>query len=271
MKEYIKKNKKGLILVSIGLFLLIFSLVMNKNLTKEDLKVSTISYNTDAEVPESKRLLSEDELLDIYINSNIDTFNFYSSMFQLDNSVLVNKIREDYQILDLLNTDNLDKTILFYIEQLEENNSDLFDNKLNVSNPSKDYMVALIKYFTDIYDNVDFSIAAAIAQIESGYTSQHMLNKNNIFGGMSNGGLIKYKNIEYGIYRYIKLLSEGYFGKGLITVEDIGRVYNPTYNENGQKIAKPSWVNNVTIAMENYIETEDDVNIETLMNLKAEQ
>ncbi|MFR5857203.1 MAG: hypothetical protein ACLUFU_05260, partial [Bacilli bacterium] len=89
MKEYIKKNKKGLILVSIGLFLLIFSLVMNKNLTKEDLKVSTISYNTDAEVPESKRLLSEDELLDIYINSNIDTFNFYSSMFQLDNSVLV--------------------------------------------------------------------------------------------------------------------------------------------------------------------------------------
>ena len=37
---------------------------------------------------------------------------------------------------------------------------------------------------------------------------------------------------------HIKLLSEGYFGKGLTTVESIGRVYNPMYNENGVKIAK---------------------------------
>lgn len=270
MKEYIIRNKKGLILVSIGVFLLIFSFVLNKSLTKEELEVSTISYNTDAEVPESKRLLSEEELLDIYINSNIDTFDFYSEMFQIDKDTLISKVKEDYKTIDLLNTDNLDKTLLNYIENLEENNSELFNNKLNISNPSKDYMVALIKYFTNIYDNVDFSIAAAIAQIESGYSSQYMLNKNNIFGGMSSGSLIRYKNIEYGIYSYVKLLSEGYFGKGLITVEEIGRVYNPTFNEAGVKVAKASWVNNVNIAIENYINMNEEVNIDMLMNLKTE-
>ena len=64
------------------------------------------------------------------------------------------------------------------------------------------------------------------------------------------------------------MLSEGYFGKGLITVEDIGRVYNPTYNEAGVKIAKPSWVANVTKAMNNYVAM-DIVDIESLLSLKG--
>ena len=51
---------------------------------------------------------------------------------------------------------------------------------------------------------------------------------------------------------YIKLLSEGYFGKGLNTVELIGIIYNPMFNENGVKVAKPTWVNNVKRAMEKY-------------------
>ena len=79
-----------------------------------------------------------------------------------------------------------------------------------------------------------------------------MLNNNNIFGGMANGRLISYKSIEYGTLMYIKLLSEGYFGKGLNTVELIGIIYNPMFNENGVKVAKPTWVNNVKRAMEKY-------------------
>ena len=116
--------------------------------------------------------------------------------------------------------------------------------------------------------NVDFFIACAIAQIESNYSASSMLNKNNIFGGMSNGSLIKYKNIEYGILRYIKLLNDGYFNKGLTTIETIGKVYNPTYNENGIKVAKPSWVKNVTKALDEYTNYDIFVDISVLNSLK---
>ena len=144
-----------------------------------------------------------------------------------------------------------------------------FAQKVSFDDDSKEYIIALLIYFSNIYDNVDFSIAAAIAQIESGYTVQSMLNKNNVFGGMSGGGLIKYKNIEYGILSYVKLLSDGYFGKGLTTVEDIGRVYNPTYNENGVKIAKPSWVSKVNNAIDEFINMENDISIAEVLALKA--
>ena len=266
MKEYIKKNKKGLILLSIGAILLTFSLTMHHYINKDEMIVHSISYNVDAEVPESTRILSEEEILNIFLTNNTNTIKFMSDMFQIDNEVLLNKLREDYQSINLLDND-LDKTLLDYMIALEDSNPELFSKKLNVSNPSKEYMIALIKYFCDYYGNVDFSIAAAIAEIESGYSAKSMLNKNNIFGGMSSGGLIRYKNIEYGIYSYIKLLSEGYFGKGLTTVESIGRVYNPMYNENGVKIAKPSWVANVTNAMSNY-STMNPVEIEDLLSLK---
>ena len=266
MKEYIKKNKKGLILLSIGAILLTFSLTMHHYINKDEMIVHSISYNVDAEVPESTRILSEEEILNIFLTNNTNTIKFMSDMFQIDNEVLLNKLREDYQSINLLDND-LDKTLLDYMIALEDSNPELFSKKLNVSNPSKEYMIALIKYFCDYYGNVDFSIAAAIAEIESGYSAKSMLNKNNIFGGMSSGGLIKYKNIEYGIYSYIKLLSEGYFGKGLTTVEAIGRVYNPTYNEAGVKIAKPSWVANVSNAISDY-SVMDTVEIEALLSLK---
>ncbi len=267
MKEYINKNKKGLILLSIGAVLLTFSLTMHHYINRDEMIVHSISYNVDAEVPETSRILSEEEILNIFLTTNNDTIKFMSDMFQIDYDVLVNKLKENYQEIGLLNTEDIDKVLLDYLINLEDSEEELFDRTLNVSNPSKEYMVALIKYFCDYYGNVDFSIAAAIAQIESGYSAKSMLNKNNIFGGMSSGGLIRYKNIEYGIYSYIKLLSEGYFGKGLTTVESIGRVYNPMYNENGVKIAKPSWVANVTNAMSDYVAM-DSVEIEDLLSLK---
>ena len=267
MKEYIKKNKKGLILLSIGAVLLTFSLTMHHYINRDEMIVHSISYNVDAEVPETSRILSEEEILNIFLTNNTDIIKFMSDMFQVDNEVLLNKLREDYQSINLLDTDDLDRTLLDYMITLEDSNPEMFSNTLNTSDPSKEYMVALIKYFCDYYGNVDFSIAAAIAEIESGYSAKSMLNKNNIFGGMSSGGLIKYKNIEYGIYSYIKLLSEGYFGKGLTTVEAIGRVYNPTYNEAGVKIAKPSWVANVSNAMSDY-SVMDTVEIEALLSLK---
>jgi len=63
MKEYIKKNKKGLILLSIGAILLTFSLTMHHYINKDEMIVHSISYNVDAEVPETSRILSEEEIL----------------------------------------------------------------------------------------------------------------------------------------------------------------------------------------------------------------
>ena len=66
--------------------------------------------------------------------------------------------------------------------------------------------------------------------------------------------------------KYVILLSEGYFGKGLVTIEDIGRVYNPTF-ESGIKIAKPAWVYNVTKSMELFADIQE-VDTTDLINLK---
>ena len=168
-----------------------------------------------------------------------------------------------------MHTENLEYTLSEYLLSLEDNNKELFDNSIDPCDDSKEYMIALLKYFSNIYTNVDFSIAVAIAQIESGFTAQSMLNKNNIFGGMSGGSLIRYKNIEYGILSYIKLLSDGYFGKGLTTVESIGRVYNPTYNEQGVKIAKPSWVSKVNNAMTEFVNVNTEISIEEVLAFKS--
>ena len=207
--------------------------------------------------------------MEIYINDNLDIVSFFADVFQINQDTLIERLKADYQSINLLNTTNLEYTLSEYLLALEDSNRELFDNSIDPCDDSKEYIIALLKYFSKLYNNVDFSIAAAIVQIESGYTVQSMLNKNNVFGGMSGGGLIKYKNIEYGILSYVKLLSDGYFGKGLTTVEDIGRVYNPTYNENGVKIAKPSWVSKVNNAIDEFINMENDISIAEVLALKA--
>lgn len=89
-----------------------------------------------------------------------------------------------------------------------------------------------------------------------------MLSVNNVFGGMYNGRLIRYHNIEYGVYRYIKLLNNNYFGKGLTTFETIGRYYCPVTID-GIKQTNPHWlslVNNITHKyIEHNINTIEDV------------
>ena len=270
MKNYIKNNKKGLFLSSLGVMLLIVMLLLYHQHINQKFLVSTIStFDTKTNVAESKKVLSEEELVNIYLNSNRDVIDFFANVFQIDTDVLIEQLKLDYAQIDLLNTENLEYTLSEYLLDLEDREEDLFDNSLNPCQDDKEYMLALLMYFSNIYDNVNFSIAAAIAEIESGYRSSSMLKKNNIFGGMSKGSLIRYKNIEYGILRYVKLLSSGYFGKGLTTVEAIGRVYNPTFNENGEKIAKPSWVANVTKAINNYSDMDQSIDIAEVKSLKT--
>ena len=130
-----------------------------------------------------------------------------------------------------------------------------------------DYIIDLIKYFTTIYDNVDFLTAVSIGAAESGYYKvTYMLKANNVFGGMSSKGLIKYKNIEYGVLSYIKLLSQNYYAKGLTTLESIGRVYCPSYNDNGEKVASSHWINLVTKAKDYYKDTDNYITLDMLVN-----
>lgn len=270
MKDFIISNKKGLLLVFIGLIILIAMLIAHNKVMQKELLVSSISM-IDANIsePESKRVLSEEELASIYINDNIELVSFLADVFKINKDTLVERLKSDYQNINLVNNENLEYTLIEYLLALEDSEKELFDNSIDLCNDSKEYIVALLKYFSNVYDNVDFSIAAAIAQIESGYTVTSMLNKNNVFGGMSGGSLIRYKNIEYGILSYVKLLSDGYFGKGLTTVDTIGRVYNPIFNENGVKIANPSWVSKVNNAMDEFINIETEISIAEVLALKT--
>lgn len=130
-----------------------------------------------------------------------------------------------------------------------------------------DYVEKLIMYYTGIYSNVDTSIALSIGAAESGYYKvKYMLKKNNVYGGMSSKGLIRYENIEIGVLKYVRLLSKNYFSKGLTTVNSIGRVYCPVTNEYGQKIASPHWVNLVNTARNKYNSYTQDITIEDIIN-----
>lgn len=228
-----------------------------------------VEHEVENGVPlESLNKISYEDTIDLTLKEHQDSITFLAETFQINEEILTEKLTSNFKELNLAESnENFDKTVVEYLFKLEENEKTLFNNKRTNGNKDKDYIVKLVKYFSNIYDNVDFSIAAGIAKVESGYTSKYMLNKNNIFGGMYNGNLIGYKNIEYGTLKFIKLLSEGYFGKGLVTVEDIGRVYNPMINESGVKTAKPTWVYNVTLAMEDFIEVEA-VDTTLLLSLK---
>lgn len=261
MIKYIKSNIKK-IMIYIGVLVGVVILLQPSG-TRE-LEVQSDVLN-DVPLESSKQISYEDVKKNV-LEENNDSIIFLAKTFQIEDTVLKGLLNTNFNELGL-NNNNFDLTVLNYLLELEESNKELFNNNINSEAIESDYIVKLIKYFCSLYDNVDFSIAAGIAKVESGFTSKYMLSRNNIFGGMYNGNLIRYKTIEYGTLKYIKLLSEGYFGKGLVTVLDIGRVYNPMFNENGEKIAKPNWVYNVNLAMEDFMNYEE-VDTSILLNYK---
>ncbi len=129
-----------------------------------------------------------------------------------------------------------------------------------------EYVENLIVYYTSkVYTNVDTVTALSIGAAESGYYKvKYMLKKNNVFGGMSNSGLITYENIEIGVLKYIKLLSNNYYNKGLNTVSKIGYVYCPTIDSNGNKTASSHWINLVNTAKTKYNDYTQNIEIDAL-------
>ena len=253
MKTYIKENKKGLIILIVGIILLVTMLIIHNTKTPKNLQVSSLNiFNSKMIETQSNKNITKEEILAIFLISKKGTIEFLAKTFQIDYETLVKYIKANYEEINILNDDDFEYNLIEYLYKLEDENKELFSSKINITEKDKDYMVSLIKYYCEIYPAVNFEIAAAISQVESGYKSQTMINKNNIFGGMSNGKLIKYKNIEYGILSYIRLLNNNYFEKGLTTVETIGKKYNPIYNANGQKIANSTWVENVKNDMQEF-------------------
>lgn len=92
-------------------------------------------------------------------------------------------------------------------------------------------------------------IAIAISKHETGtYTSAIFKNNNNI-GGLYNSSascFYKYDSVEDGIDAYIRNLKNGYFDKGLNTIEKIQAKYAPLNAENDPTGLNNNWISGVT-------------------------
>ena len=216
-----------------------------------------------------------------YLNKEKDTVNFLSKTVGIDKDIVIDNlvdINKDSKLMvnnigqlkdkdgALIDYGSFEKGLIEYLLVYAKENPSKVDNTYVPYTGNSDYVIDLIKYFTKIYDNVDYLTAVGIGAAESGYYKvKYMLKYNNVYGGMSSKGLIKHKTIEYGILSYIRLLSNNYYGKGLDTKEKIGRVYCPTYSDNGEKIASSHWIGLVTKAMKYYENSYEDISVTKLL------
>lgn len=217
-----------------------------------------------------------------FLKSKEDTFKFMSKTFGIKYSliyedlVMINDEKEydEHNIGQLKNKNgeirtfgSFEEGLIEYLFAFSKKNPKLVSNTRVPYTGNSEYVINLIKYFTSIYTNVDYLTAVSIGASESGhYKVDYMLRCNNIYGGMGKNGLIKYRNIEYGVLSYIRLLSKNYYGKGLNTIESIGRVYCPVFDANGNKTASPHWIKLVKSAKNRYAGTYTDVTVELLLN-----
>jgi hypothetical protein len=154
-----------------------------------------------------------------------------------------------------------------YFYSYVKNNPKKVNNKRVAYKGSADYVEKLIIYFSEhIYTDVDTTTALSIGAAESGYYKvKYMLACNNVYGGMGSNGLIKYKNIEFGVLSYVRYLSRNYYSKGNTSLEGIGRIYNPTTDSNGNKIASPHWISMIQTAKKKYSKYDFNLSIEDLV------
>lgn len=247
----------------------------------------TETVQMDSEVPPSAQpkvvlLDIKEEYCDTecFLKKNADTVEFFAKTFGIDSSHIYedlikkneNTSYDEYNIGLIKDSKGLKKYSSFeeglieYLIGFAKTNPALVSKENIPYKGSAEYVVNLIKYFTNIYTNVDYLTAVSIGAAESGhYRVAYMLANNNIYGGMTNNQtLIKYKNIEYGVMSYIRLLSKNYYGRGLTDIYSIGRVYCPTYDANGQKIASPHWVNLVSNAKAKYAGSTNEMTVAEL-------
>ncbi len=249
-----------------------------------------VRYTTDADKNEVKLAGPKEEVtvnvrdVEYYITEYADELEFFAKTFSVNYEDIKQDIRNRYDNSEkefestnigfLTNgTNALNKypsveygIVEYFYDYVEKHPKKVNKKRVPYSGDAKYVENLIIYYTTHIYTNVDTSVALSIGAAESGYYKvKYMLNCNNVFGGMSSKGLIKYRNIEYGVLSYIRLLSKNYYGKGLNTVARIGRVYCPTYDDFGNKIASKHWINLVNTAIKRYSKYELTSSIELLV------
>ena len=200
------------------------------------------------------------------LNLKEKEIKFFSEIFGYNYDDVLNNLKEinnetynEYNIGNIKN--NKDELIKYnsfeyglieYFYNLNKEKSLKKTNKYVPYTGDSLYVENLIIYFSSIYDNVDSKLLLGIGAAESGYYKvKYMLRLNNIYGGMSSKGLIKYNNIELGVLTYVRMMSRNYYAKGLTNLYSIGKVYCPTY-ENGSKIASPHWISLINKALIKY-------------------
>ena len=98
-------------------------------------------------------------------------------------------------------------------------------------------------------NNEQAYIILAISKHETGYWRSNLFINNNNLGGIYNSSAKKfysYETQEKGITAMVALLKNGYFNKGLDTIEKIGAKYCPVGAKNDPKGLNKNWVPNVT-------------------------
>ncbi len=221
--------------------------------------------------------------LDNYITSYKKDIELLCKAFGVEYDSIIEDLRNKYNSHDTFETTNVGylldskgnvKTfsndlygLVEYFYNYVKNNPKKVNNKRVAYKGSADYVEKLIIYFSEhIYTDVDTTTALSIGAAESGYYKvKYMLACNNIYGGMGSNGLIKYKNIEFGVLSYVRYLSRNYYSKGNTSLEGIGRVYCPTTDSNGNKIASPNWIRLVKTAKNKYSKMNKNLSIEDLV------
>ena len=187
-----------------------------------------------------RKLIEEEQKQEVNKINILDTkkeeIKFFSNIFDYDYE----------EILEDLTNINQNEFNEYNIGLLTDKNGNLL--KYN------SFEYGLIEYFYNLNNS------NKIKKTKSGYYKvKYMLNYNNVYGGMSSKGLIKYNNIELGTLSYVRMMSKNYYAKGLTTKYSIGKVYCPVINK-GVKTASPHWINLIDKALNKY--NSYDTNIE---------
>lgn len=100
-------------------------------------------------------------------------------------------------------------------------------------------------------NDLDPNLLMAIAMHETGRgTSSAFRNKKNAMGVSDRRGPVTFRSVEQSIYYMAEQLRRNYVGKGLTTIEQIGRKYAPVGAGNDPKGLNKHWVTGVARYMD---------------------
>lgn len=209
--------------------------------------------------------------LSMYLNDYSDDITLQCKIFGLNSEEVIASLEELYNASsdefettnvgylrdeegNLLTFDSAQLGLYMYLQNYVDEHPESVNTSRVQYTGNAAYVESLIIYLTkNIFTNVDTNLALSIGAAESGYyTVSYMLRSGNVYGGMGSNGLIKYRTIEYGVYKYVKYLSVNYISKGYTDLYSIGRIYCPSYDSNGNRVASSHWISLVTRANSYY-------------------